>query len=169
MNITGTQSTQSIYESYSQQNSKPAARSTPKSTANTDSVSISDAAKDIAKNGPYQLWDGYADKDLMCLPEEFCPYVLEPAKLGMKLDPDRSAAYGRLSAGEREDLSEYISAVSKCCHEERNARGIQNQLDFQALIKNDNELSNDIHQAIRERMLADPRTVELMKEFEIAL
>ena len=167
MSVTGVQSAQIVYGNGSTQKSSPAIDTTTSRKSNTDSVSISDAARDIAKNGPYQLWDGYADKDLMCLPEKFCPYVLEPGKLGMKLDPDRSAAYGRLSAGEREDLFEYISAVSKCCHEERNARGIQNQLEFQALIKNDDGLSNDIHQAIRERMLSDPRTVELMEEFGI--
>ncbi len=183
MSVSGVQSAQIVYGNGSTQKSNPVIDATTSRKSNTDSVSISDAARVMAQkdaveqspqtnNEPYQLWidDGSYSKELIYIPEEFkdlYPYALDPTKLGMKLDVDRSAAYGKLSSAEREDLSEYISTVSEHYRDERDARGIQSNHEFQTLTKNNEQLRNEIHQGIRERMFSDPRTVELMEEFGI--
>lgn len=183
MSISGIQSTQMAYETVSSQKTNPSVDVAAERHALSDSVTISAAAREMnqhsaaaesgqATDGLYQPWidDGSDNLELMYIPEQYedlYPYALEPVKLGMSADTERRAAYGRLSSAEREDLSEYISTLSEHYRAERNARGIESNDEFQTLTADNEKLSNEIHQSIRERMLADPRTVELMQEFGI--
>ncbi len=97
----------------------------------------------------------------------FPPYVVEPVKLGMRADTDRSAAYANLSPDQKEDLSEYLSTVSEYYREVRDAAGIESNYEFRTSIKNNEILRNDIHQSIKNLMLSDSRTVELMNELGV--
>ena len=121
---------------------------------------------------PHQRWldDGSNNKELMYIPEEFSdlyPSVLEPVKLGMKADTDRSADYAALSPDQRESLFEYLSTVSTHYREVRDAKGIESNDEFRTSIKNNDLLRSDIHQSIKNHMLSDSRTVELMNQLGI--
>ncbi len=183
MSISEIQSVQMVYEKISSQKSTPTLDVTANSNTVTDTVTISDAAREKNQNsvtqesgqifsGNYQLWldDGSENTELMYIPEEFSdlyPYVVEPVKLGMRADTDRSAAYANLSPDQKEDLSEYLSTVSEYYREVRDAAGIESNYEFRTSIKNNEILRNDIHQSIKNLMLSDSRTVELMNELGV--
>lgn len=175
MNISAVQSRQCAYgANYAQGTSKSAAKSVSGRFAGADSVNISDEAKVMAVKAKVeqggQVKDGTAPTDastgdlkeeLMYFPEAYhdlFPDTVIVCEIGAPTYTGPT-----LTAEQVKDQNEYIDMLSKFYREERNNQGIYSTEDYLNQTKNNDKLSNEIHQAIRNRLAADPHAMELMQ------
>lgn len=79
--------------------------------------------------------------------------------------------YDSLSPAEKEDLSEYMHTLHTFYMEEKGDRGINTTEDYyNAIVLNQQPgLSEELHQAVRQRLAESPRMMELMQEFGVTL
>lgn len=175
MNISAAQSTQCAYgATFTQKNSKPAAKSASCRSAGPDSVNISDKAKAMAvktkaehggqiKNEAAQIDSSMGDskEELIYFPEAYHDLLPDTAVVWIG-----APTYTRptLTAEQVKDQNEYIDMLSNFYREERNNRGIYSTEDYLNQTRNDDKLNGKIYQAIRDRLAADPHAMELRQK-----
>lgn len=179
MNISVVSSTQGAYEAtFPQKISQPIAESAPERSVGADSVNISDEARAIAEKAKAeesgQVKNGVALPDssmndsrhkLMYIPEAYSsllPNTVPIVKIGAPAYTGRE-----LTTEELKDQNEYTQILSNVFYEERQNKGVYSIEDYQNLTKNNDKLIDEIYQAVKERLAADPRAIELMQQFGI--
>ena len=103
---------------------------------------------------------------------EFTPrHALADQILGQPYSESNSALRDALSPSEQEDLSEYMHTLHTFYMEEEGGRGINTAEDYyNAIVLNQQPgLSEELHQAVRQRLVESPRMMELMQEFGVTL
>ena len=149
MNVTGAQSTQNSYGVHTQQVYKSTIQSTTKSTTQTDSVSISEEAKAMESQ------KGKNIQELMAIPTwcvDLLPDSFKPV-LGQK--------FTYQSKYEEGISNEYSRAVMQTLKEEVTNIETNTQLSYKEILDND-ELNEELHQAVLAQITSNPRTSELM-------
>lgn len=99
--------------------------------------------------------------------QDLIPHASFVIEEGLTIDAEREAAYEALSPQQRQDREEYMQKLIVAFREEYESRGMT-FMDYEEQTKTDFALRDEIDQSLRERLWADPRAVELMKEFDIA-
>ncbi len=93
----------------------------------------------------------------------------------MPLDKDmkhmeyQQRQYSALSEKKKEELSEYTYAVQTCITNVLITYGIKDSMDFYQKLMKDDELSEEIHQAVSNCLADNDRIMELMKSFGLSL
>jgi hypothetical protein len=77
--------------------------------------------------------------------------------------------YSALSEKKKEELSEYTFAVQTCITNVLITYGIRDSLDYYQKLMQDDELSEEIHQAVSNCLADNDRIMELMKAFGLSL
>lgn len=193
MDITGIQSGFGGYRSpFTQESSKPAATSASARSTEAYRVNISEEARmldtyapgskvvtvgnhqvivapDANGNYPSQQkleedWDRLAR--IPQSSQDLIPYAT--VTIGPNgIDAAREKAYNELTPQEREDHSEYYFKVANAFRDEYLSRDMT-FTEYENLTRNNETLRDEIDLALRERLYADPRAVELMKQFGVA-
>lgn len=83
------------------------------------------------------------------------------------INPMREAANKSLAPEQRQNLDEYMQKLAAAFKKEYESRGMT-FLDYEAQIKTDVALREEIDQSLREQLWSDPRTAELMNELGIS-
>jgi len=149
MNVTGTQSTQTTYNAYDRQSSKAATQSSSGKTSQTDSVSISEEAKAMESQNSKDI------QELMAIPTwcvDLLPDSFKPV-LGQK------CTYR--SKYEEGVTNEYSKALNQTLKEEITNIKTRTQQSYREILDND-ELNEELHQAVLAQITSNPRTSELM-------
>ena len=185
MSITGIQAVRNVYESLASANAARCMAETPQNSTSqqTDTAQISQEAKDLAKNnsdaainGQAQLAEESSEEDLpleaYSLPKWYAELssdlLLLDSEVGIPYSQSRRAKYDALSSREKKDLAEYQDKLHSCFQEELHARGIDDSRDYYEQVVLDPANSEEIHQAVKEKLLDDARAVQLMEYFGIA-
>lgn len=87
---------------------------------------------------------------------------------GMKDMDYQQRQYDALSAKKKDELSEYTYAVLTCITEKLIKYGIKNNADYAKFIQDD-ELSEEVHQAVTNCLADNPRIMELMQSFGLTI
>ncbi|MCX5863520.1 MAG: hypothetical protein NTW42_00370 [Deltaproteobacteria bacterium] len=179
MNISVVPSTQGAYgTTFTQKTSKPVAESAS-GRSGGDSVNISDEAWTMAKKAKAEdggqvkngtaltgsFMDGSRD-ELMYIPEAYSnllPDTVPIVKIGAPAYTGRE-----LTSEELKNQNEYTQMLSNVFYKERHNNGVQSIEDYQNLTRNNDKLIDEIYQAVKGRLAADPRAIELMKQFGIS-
>lgn len=190
MSISGIQPCQGAYAaSFSQRGSKCSCESSTGKPIAPDSVEISDKAKELAQQAQAERAQGQiatgqpdgatADKVLpleaYSIPGwmgDFTPqHSAVDVKIGQTYAGSNAELYDSLSPNEKDDLSEYMHTLHTFYMEEKGSRGINtNEEYYNAIVLNQQPgLSEEIHQAVRQRLAADSRAMELMQHFGVTL
>jgi len=98
--------------------------------------------------------------------QDLIPFATTVFNEDMTIDPAREAASRALTPQQRKDHSEYMFKIINAFQDEYHSRGMT-FLDYEEQTKTNVALRDEIDQSMRERLWSDPRTVELMKEFDI--
>ena len=186
MGISGIQAGQHIYEALTPTSTSERASETSQKTiaTHTDTVQISQEAKNLSVNSSaatnnsqaglagesseqklpveaYALPDWYSDllSDLTLLDDE----------IGISYAQSRAAQYDALSSAEKNDLAEYYDTLHTYFQEELSARGIGSGIDYYNQIILDQETSEEVHQAVKQKLLSDARAMQVMEYFGISV
>jgi len=184
--LSGIQSGQNVYNNLlASQGAKAQGPQTNDKTLKPDTVEISyeararaeaaEVLKDIPP-GTYSEETGIPDVvreglRMFSIPGwmgEFTPRHSEADKiLGQPYSESNSALRDALSPSEKEDLSEYMHTLHQHYTDELRSRNLTN-IEFNKIrFHEDASLSEEVHQAVRQRLAADPRALELMQEFGV--
>ena len=87
---------------------------------------------------------------------------------GMKNTDHHQRQYDALSAKKKDELSEYTFAVLTCIAEKLIKYGIKDGADYGKFMQDD-ELSEEVHQAVTNCLAGNPRIMELMQSFGLTL
>jgi hypothetical protein len=77
--------------------------------------------------------------------------------------------YSALSEKKKDELSEYTYAVQTCITNVLITYGIKDSMDYYSKFMQDDELSEEIHQAVSNCLADNSRIMELMKSFGLSL
>lgn len=88
---------------------------------------------------------------------------------GMKHMNYQQRQYDALCPKKKEELSEYTYAVQACIAEELIKHGIKDSVDYYTKFMKNDELSDEVHQAVTNCLADNPRTMELMQSFGLSL
>lgn len=180
MNISLVPSTQGAYETtFTQKTSTPVAEYASGRSVGADSVNISDEARAMAEKTKAedggQVENGVARTNssiddsrdtLMYIPEAYSnllPDTVPIVKIGAPAYTGRE-----LTAEELKDQNEYVQMLANVFYEERHNKGGQSIEDYENLTKNNDKLVDEIYQAVKKRLAADSRAIELMKQFDVS-
>jgi hypothetical protein len=175
VSISGIQFIQSIYEqstsssAFAKRAEKPQEPASPQS----DTVRISQEAMDRATNTADATAIGQElPLEAYSLPKWYAglssDLTLVDTQIGIPYSESRTARYDALSAREKKDLAEYQGTLHRYFREELDARGIQSAGDYYNQIVLDPETSEEVHQAVLQKLESDARAVQLMEYFGIS-
>lgn len=181
MSISAVQSTEvANWEPFAQKNSLPGAEPTSNQSSGAYKVNISDEGRAMAekakieyggqvKNEPPPPGSSMinSDKEIMYIPEEYhdlFPDTLVLAKIGAPTYTGR-----KLNQEEIKNQNEYVGLLAQFYREERNAMGIQSNEDYLSQTRSNDRLKDEIYQAVRERLAADSRAMELRQKLEMPI
>ena len=95
---------------------------------------------------------------------------LVDSQIGVFYYESRRAAYDALSNKEKDDLAEYNSTLHKYFSQELKNHGIEDASDYyREIVQNQNGVSDQVEQAVKQRLADDPRAMELMDYFGLSL
>ena len=178
MSSLGIYSSQGIYNPYfAQESSRRSTTSQVENTAKSDTVQISAQAKELAQNAQADTGGTIAEQNLpleaFSLPgwygELSSDFVKVDAQLGMKYSESSSGRYAALSSEEKSDLAEYQSTLHKYFQDGLRQQGIESPADYYKNIVQNQDANDELQQMVRQSLAADPRAMELMTQFGIAL
>ncbi len=87
---------------------------------------------------------------------------------GMENMDYQQRQYDVLSAKKKDELNEYTFAVLTCITESLIKHGIKDSADYAKLMQDD-EMSEEVHQAVTNCLADNPRIMELMHSFGLTL
>lgn len=185
MSVSGIQSWFNVaYQTvYQQKSSRNYQESYFNSTRKSDTVHISEEAKALSQNSQAEKnvqassANGRTDEDLpleaYSLPKWYADWVSDymyvDDEIGISYSDSRLARYDALSPKEKKDLAEYHDTLHKYFQEELANNGVKTSADYYESIILDQKNSEDVHQAMKQRLSEDPRMMELMQYFGISL
>lgn len=137
-----------------------------------DTVEISQEAKDLAAGS-----SGAGGQDLpleaYSIPEWYAElmtdYTRVDTEIGVPYLESRAAKYDALSGGEKADLSEYLGKLHEYFQEELRARGIETTEDYYERIVRDQQNSEEVHQAVRQKLMGDERAMHMAEYFGVSV
>jgi hypothetical protein len=91
------------------------------------------------------------------------------AKIGERYIDSKQYQYDSLSSKRKDELHEYTSTLHKYINEELKNHGIRDRVDYYTKFMQDDELSEEVHQAVTNRLAENPRLMGLMESFDISL
>ncbi len=97
----------------------------------------------------------------------FTDYARVDDEIGIRYPQSRAAQYDSLSGKAKANLGEYQGELLKCFQEELKEQGIRSSVDLYQSIILDKEKSEEVHQAVRQRLADDSITSKFMKDFGI--
>ncbi len=155
-----------------------------------DTVQVSDEARALARQAgaesqtvtgvtpdqtaSSQTEDYELPLEAYALPDWFMGLTSElnmvDTQIGIKYYESRRARYDALSTKEKDDLAEYNSILHGCFRDELKNHGIENSVDYyREIVQNLNGASDQVEQAVKQRLGADPRAMQLMEYFGLSL
>ena len=185
MSISGIQSGQNVCNNLFASNAaKPLDQNQFGNILAPDKVQISNDARELAQKaqeerrtqamtntGQPEIPEGALPMVAYSIPGwmgEFTPrHAMADQTIGQKYCDSNGALRDSLSPAGKEDLGEYMHTLHETYQSELKDRGIETKLDYYQNIVQDKNLSEQVHQAVRERLAANPRAMELMQEFGI--
>jgi len=98
-------------------------------------------------------------------------YNLADTTIGMRYVDSNAYKYDQLSSHEKAEVNEYSSTLAKFYREEEKSRGIETREDYYNAIILDQRpgLSEEMRQAIQQRLAENPRMLELMHKYSAQL
>lgn len=188
MSILGVQSRQDVYSSlFAQKSSTRPIESPFGRTTKSDTVHISEKAKELSQKAQTEkIATGQPDTattisyddlpvEAFAFPGWFSELIPDEAilddKVGLSLSlPDnRQAHYDSSSGKSMDEIGEYLDTLLKYFQEEVENKGIGDNVDYYTSIVQDEKMSEEVHQAVKNRLFDDPRVMELMQYFGVTL
>lgn len=174
MSISGIQFIQSIYEqsASSAAFAKMAETRQEPASPQSDTVRISQEARNRATNTAGAMASGQdLPLEAYSLPKWYADLssdlTMVDTEIGIPYSQSRAARYDALSAREKKGLAEYQGTLHRYFREELDARGIESAEDYYNQIVLDPETSEEVHQAVLQKLESDARAVQLMEYFGI--
>ena len=138
----------------------------------SDVVEISQKAKELARRA-----NGSSETDLpleaYSLPKWYADLssdlLLVDTELGVSYPESNRARYDALSRREKRDLAEYQGKLDAYFQESLKEFGIETTLDYYHQIVLDPAKSEEVHQAVKQKLSGDEQAMRLMERFGIAL
>lgn len=189
MIISGIQSIQNVYRTPLAQENSTTRLTEPLNdrTMESDTVHISEKANELAlkdqaeKKGQEKIITGQpdagiSDKDLPLEAYSLPGWYGDLSTIYNKVDQKLSVPYpdtigalrDKLSPREKDEVFEYSGTLSKYFREEVKALGIETTEDYYKSIVQNKEMSELLHQAVRQRLANDSRAMELMQKFGVS-
>ncbi|MBI9087856.1 MAG: hypothetical protein JEZ12_01410 [Desulfobacterium sp.] len=186
MALSGIPSAQGVYSPHlGQKNTRrPAQTPVIPTTRESDTVSFSGKAKEMAQKDQTTMATGEPDTSMglsandlpleaFSLPQWyadlFTDYTNLDLKVGQPYAGSNQARYDSLPSKEKNMISEYGDTLTKYFQEELKDAGIRGPVDYYTSIVQNKEKSEEVHQAMKQRLADDPRAMELMQHFGISL
>ena len=157
----------------------PTQKPTGEQNAQSDTVQISEKAKTFV---PKAKDDTNISEQSKILPVEayslpgwlgdFIPqHIIMDSKLGQPYLESNSYLRDSLSSAEKENLSEYMQNLLTFYKDESEKRGIEGKEDYYNSIVLDQKpgLSEELRQAVRQRLIEDPRMMKLAQDFGVTI
>jgi hypothetical protein len=172
MAIAGIQIFQNTYAPF---NTSKRVAATPQESAatQTDTVRISQEAKSLQAGSEEKASEQDLPVEAYSLPKWYgelsSDLLMVDTEIGISYAESNSARYDALSGAEKKDLSEYQDKLHTYFQEELRNHGIESSADYYNQIVRDPEKSEEVHQAVKQKLLADTRAMQLMQYFDIAL
>ena len=150
----------------------------------SDTVHFSEKAMELAQKnqeamdpGKPNADMGISEKDLpieaFSLPDWYADLMSDYSRvddqLGIPYADSRRARYDSLSSTGKKNLSEYNNTLTKYFQEALENAGIRGPVDYYTSIVQNKERSEEVHQAVKQRLGNDSRAMELMRYFGISL
>lgn len=164
---------------YIQKGSRPTQEPTGVQNAQSDTVKISGKAKAFVQKAQGHSTISEQDKILpveaYSLPGwmgDFIPqHVMVDTKLGQPYLESNSYLRDSLSSAERDDLSEYMQNLRTFYMDESERRGMEGVEDYyNSIVLNQKPgLSEELRQAVQQRLNEDPRMMELARHFGVII
>lgn len=186
MGITGIEIAQNTYAASIFANTPERVAETPLKPAapHIDTVRISQEAKNLSMNPPDPTINAHAeiaqessDQDLpleaYALPKWYAELhsdlTLLDDEIGIPYAQSRAARYDALSSKEKDDLAEYHGKLHTYFQEGLREHGIESSMDYYAQIVQDPAKSEEVHQAVKQKLQSDARAMQLMEHFGISV
>ncbi|WP_020588898.1 hypothetical protein [Desulfobacter curvatus] len=173
MSISNIQTVQGSYTSIFVQNNSNYTIASPRSTTESYTVNISETALELSRNVEAgEISTEISDEDLpveaFAFPEWFSKWIPDEAnvsdQLGVPLSSNNS-----LSSDRSDDLGEYVNTLLQYFQEELKNNGIDGAGDYYTSVLKNEETSEAVHQAVKDRISDDLRTQKLMQSFRKSL
>lgn len=169
MSISNSQSVKGLYtSSFLQENSNRTIASQPNSTTESYTVNISETALELSQRAAAgEISTEILYEDLP--PEWFSEWIPDEAVLsdqvGLSLSNSgiRQSSNGLVSSDRM--VGEYVDTFLQYFQEELKDNGIEGGVDCYTSVLKDEETSEKIHQAMKDRISDDLRARELMQSF----
>ncbi|MCP4719541.1 MAG: hypothetical protein GY860_08805 [Desulfobacteraceae bacterium] len=177
MHISNIQQINEVYSSpFEQKCSKNQGIQSTTNTQTTDIVNISQEAKELSQNVSAEKNSSvFSEEELPIeaysipgwLSHLFTDYARVDDEIGIRYPQSRAAQYDSLSGKARANLGGYQDKLLKHFQEELKEQGIRSGMDYYQSIILDKEKSEEVHQAVRQRLANDSMTSKFMKDFGI--
>ena len=180
------QATQQVYGEFGvnrhtviQKGSSPTQESTGIPSVQSDTVQISEEAKTFNQKAEAITTKNEQDKILpveaYSIPGwmgDFMPqHVMLDTKLGQPYLESNSYLRDSLSSAEKDDLSEYMQNLHTFYVDESKKRGINSLEDYYSSIVLNQKpgLSEELRQAVHQRLVEDPRMIKIAQHFGVTI
>lgn len=164
---------------FMQKGSKTTQEPTGVQNAQSDTIQISEKAKTFVQKAQDVTTISEQDKILpleaYSLPGwmgDFIPqHVIADTKLGQPYLESNSHLRDSLSSAEKDDLSEYMQNLRTFYMDESERRGIEGLEDYyNSIVLNQKPgLSEELRQAVHQRLIEDPRMMKLAQHFGVTI
>ncbi|KIX14473.1 hypothetical protein [Dethiosulfatarculus sandiegensis] len=150
-----------------------------------DTVQISDEARALiqksheeamtrAESDPQEEEETILPVEAYSLPGWYADLCSElnmvDTQIGGYYSETRQAAYDALSNQGKKDLAEYNSTLHKYFSQELKNHGIKDASDYyREIVQNQNGVSDQMEQAVKQRLADNPRAMKLMAYFGLSL
>jgi hypothetical protein len=162
-----------------QEGSSPTQEPTGVQNAQSDTVQISEKAKTFVQKAQDDTTISEQDKILpveaYSLPGwmgDFIPqHAIMDSELGQPYLESNSYLRDSLSSAEEDDLSEYMQNLFTFYKDESERRGIEGKEDYyNSIVLNQKPgLSEELRQAVYQRLIEDPRMMKLAQDFGVTI
>lgn len=180
MSISGVYPVERLFSAYSaRKRIENSNESTFSSTAKTDTVHISKEAKAYFQKSQTEKESGAKEivsvsdevlpVEAYALPTWFSDWIPDIAKIdgsSLKSVEQSTRRYQSLGAKKQNDIGEYTMTLFKYLREELDDRDIKGGAEYYKAIHLDKRLSEEIHQAVKNRIAEDSRAMDLMQSLE---
>ncbi|WP_321491859.1 hypothetical protein [uncultured Desulfobacter sp.] len=176
MSISNIQTVQGLCTSIFAQNNSNYTIASPSSTTELYTVNISETALELSGNAEAgKISTEISNEDLpveaFAFPEWFSKWIPDEAVLGDQVGLSLSNSdiqqliNSSYSSDKIDELGEYVNTLLQCFQEELKNNGIDGAGDYYTSVLKNEETSEAVHQAVKDRIADDLRTKELMQSF----
>lgn len=176
MSISNIQTVQGLYTSIFAQNNSNHSIASPSSTTESYTVNISETALELSRNiEAGKISTEIDDEDLpveaFAFPEWFSKWIPDEAVLsdqvGLSLSNSdiQQSSNSSYSSDKIDELGEYVNTLLQYFQEELKKNGIDGAGDYYTSVLKNEETSEAVYQAVKDRIADDLRTKELMQSF----